>query len=104
MTANRAKLLIIDEIGYEPLDRVAAAHFFRLICDRYDRGSIILTGNKRFSDWGELIGDDTLVSAILDRLLHHATTISITGPSYRLKDKRRAGILEPAKRKGTEPP
>lgn len=100
MTANRAKLLIIDEIGYEPLDRIAAAHFFRLICERYERGSIILTSNKRFSDWGELIGDDTLAGAILDRLLHHATTISINGPSFRLKEKRRAGILDPAKRKG----
>lgn len=100
LTANRAKLLIIDEIGYEPLDRTAAAHFFRLICERYERGSIILTSNKRFSDWGELIGDETLAGAILDRLLHHATTMSINGPSYRLKEKRRAGILDPAKRKG----
>lgn len=98
--AHRAKLLIIDEIGYEPLDHVAAAHFFRLICERYERGSIILTSNKRFSEWGELVGDETLASAILDHLLHHATTISINGPSYRLKEKRRAGILEPAKRKG----
>jgi DNA replication protein DnaC len=103
MTANRAKLLIIDEIGYEPLDRVAAAHFFQLICERYERGSIILTSNKRFSDWGELIGDDTLAGAILDRLLHHATTISINGPSFRLKEKRRAGVLDPAKRKGAGP-
>jgi DNA replication protein DnaC len=100
LAANRAKLLIIDEIGYEPLDCVAAAHFFRLLCERYEHGSIILTSNKRFSDWGELIGDETLAGAILDRLLHHATTISINGPSYRLKDKRRAGILDAAKHKG----
>lgn len=100
LAASRAKLLIIDEIGYEPLDHIAAAHFFRLICERYERGSIILTSNKRFSEWGELIGDETLASAILDRLLHHATTVSISGPSYRLKEKRRAGILEPGRRKG----
>ena len=86
LTANRAKLLIIDEIGYEPLDHLAATHFFRLVCERYERGSIILTSNKRFSEWGELIGDETLAAAILDRLLHHATTFSINGPSYRLKD------------------
>lgn len=100
LAVNRAKLLIIDEIGYEPLDRVAAAHFFRLTCERYERGSIILTSNKRFSDWGELIGDETLAGAILDRLLHHAITLTISGPSYRLKDKRRAGILDSGKRKG----
>jgi DNA replication protein DnaC len=94
LTANRAKLLIIDEIGYEPLDHLAATHFFRLVCERYERGSIILTSNKRFSEWGELIGDETLAAAILDRLLHHATTFSINGPSYRLKEKRRAGTYQ----------
>ena len=102
LAATRAKLLIIDEIGYEPLDHLAATHFFRLICERYKRGSIVLTSNKRFSEWGELIGDETLAAAILDRLLHHATTISITGESYRLKDKRRAGLL-PAKNRQTSP-
>ncbi|MEO9171236.1 MAG: IS21-like element helper ATPase IstB [Candidatus Baltobacteraceae bacterium] len=93
LAATRAKLLIIDEIGYEPLDHLAATHFFRLVCERYERGSIVLTSNKRFSEWGELIGDETLAAAILDRLLHHATTISITGDSYRLKEKRRVGVL-----------
>ncbi len=101
LTANRARLLIIDEIGYEPLDHLAATHFFRLICERYERGSIVLTSNKRFSEWGQLIGDETLAAAILDRLLHHATTISITGDSYRLKEKRRAGILAASTSKGT---
>ncbi len=100
LTANRAKLLIIDEIGYEPLDHLAATHFFRLICERYERGSMVLTSNKRFSEWGQLIGDETLAAAILDGLLHHATTISITGDSYRLKEKRRAGILAAAPTKG----
>ena len=104
LTANRAKLLIIDEIGYEPLDRVAAAHFFRLICDRYERGSIVITSNKRFTDWGTLLGDETLAAAILDRMLHHATTVNINGPSYRLKDKRRAGTLKAAEREGSEGP
>lgn len=103
LTANRARLLIIDEIGYEPLDHEAARNFFRLVCERYERGSIVLTSNKRFSEWGELIGDDTLAGAILDRLLHHATTFTINGPSYRLKEKRRAGLLDDAERKGGEP-
>jgi DNA replication protein DnaC len=102
LTANRAKLLIIDEIGYEPLDQEAARNFFRLVCERYERGSIVLTSNKRFSEWGELIGDDTLASAILDRMLHHATTFAINGPSYRLKEKRRAGLLDDGDRKGGE--
>ena len=93
LAATRAKLLLIDKIGYEPLDHLAATHFFRLIWEQYERGSIVLTSNKRFSEWGELIGDETLAAAILDRLLHHATTIPITGESYRLKDKRRAGVL-----------
>jgi DNA replication protein DnaC len=102
LTANRAKLLIIDEVGYELLDRVAAAHFFRLICDRYERGSIVITSNKRFTEWGALLGDETLAAAILDRMLHHATTINISGPSYRLKDKRRAGTLDVVDPKGGE--
>jgi len=100
LTANRAKLLIIDEIGYEPLDHLAATQFFRLVCERYERGSIVLTSNKRFAEWGELIGDETLATAILDRLLHHATTITINGPSFRLKDKHRAGVV--ARTKGDE--
>ncbi|MBC5804430.1 MAG: ATP-binding protein [Candidatus Eremiobacteraeota bacterium] len=102
LTANRAKLLIIDEVGYERLDPEAARNFFRLVCERYERGSIILTSNKRFSEWGELLGDDTLAGAILDRLLHHATTFTINGPSYRLKEKRRAGFLDADDRKGGE--
>jgi DNA replication protein DnaC len=93
-------LAIIDEIGYEPLDHLAATQFFRLVCERYERGSIVLTSNKRFAEWGELIGDETLATAILDRLLHHATTITINGPSFRLKDKHRTGVV--ARTKGDE--
>ena len=92
LTPSRAKLLIIDEIGYEPLDHLAATDFFRSVEHRYERGATILTSNKRFTEWGELIGDETLAAAILDRLLHHATTITINGPSYRLKDRQRAGL------------
>lgn len=88
----RPRILIIDEVGYLPLDPLAANLFFQLISTRYERGSLILTSNKSFGDWGELFGDSVLASAILDRLLHHSHIINIRGPSYRLKDKMRAGV------------
>jgi len=87
------KLLIIDEIGYLPLSREEASLFFRLIVRRYERASLIVTSNKSFLDWGEVFNDHVLATAILDRLLHHATTLNIKGESYRLKEKRRAGLL-----------
>ncbi len=91
------KLLIIDEIGYLPLSRTEASLFFRLIVRRYERASLIVTSNKSFLDWGEVFNDHVLATAILDRLLHHATTLNIKGESYRLKEKRRAGLLGRAK-------
>jgi len=87
------KLLIIDEIGYLPLSREEASLFFRLIVRRYERASLIVTSNKSFIDWGEIFNDHVLATAVLDRLLHHATTLNIKGESYRLKEKRRAGLL-----------
>lgn len=87
------KLLILDEIGYLPLSREDASLLFRLIHRRYERGAMVLTSNKSFVDWGEVFGDPVLASAILDRLLHHATTINIKGESYRIKEKRKAGLL-----------
>jgi len=91
------KLLIIDEIGYLPLSRTEASLFFRLIVRRYERASLIVTSNKSFLDWGEVFNDHVLATAILDRLLHHATTLNIKGESYRLKEKRKAGLLGRAK-------
>jgi DNA replication protein DnaC len=88
------KVLLIDEIGYLPLTRDEASLFFRLITRRYERASLVLTSNKSFVDWGEIFGDQVLATAILDRLLHHATTLNIKGESYRLKEKRKAGLLE----------
>ena len=82
------KLLIIDEIGYLPLTREGASLFFRLIVRRYERASTIVTSNKSFLDWGEIFNDHILATAILDRLLHHATMLNIKGESYRLKEKR----------------
>jgi DNA replication protein DnaC len=89
----RPKVLVVDEVGYLPLDKVGATIFFQLISARYERGSIVLTSNKSYADWGEIFGELTLASAILDRLLHHSTTINIRGESYRLKERRKAGLL-----------
>jgi len=87
------KLLIIDEIGYLPLSREEASLFFRLVVRRYEHASLIVTSNKSFLDWGEIFNDHVLATAILDRLLHYSTTLNIKGESYRLKEKRRAGLL-----------
>lgn len=81
------KLLIIDEIGYLPIDRQGANLFFQLINKRYEKNSTIITTNQPFSKWGEIFSDATLANAILDRLIHHSTIIKITGPSYRIKGK-----------------
>jgi DNA replication protein DnaC len=87
------RLLILDELGYLPLSREEASLFFRLLVRRCERGSLIVTSNKSFADWGEIFNDQVLATAILDRLLHHATTINIKGESYRLREKRKAGLL-----------
>jgi DNA replication protein DnaC len=90
------KLLIIDEIGYVPVDVHGAHLLFQLISRRYERGSIILTSNRGFGQWGEIFGDTIIATAILDRLLHHSTVINIKGESYRLKEKQRAGLIRKA--------
>ncbi len=77
------KLLILDEIGYLPLSPEESSLFFRLLCRRYEEASLILTSNKSFLDWGDVFGDQTLATAILDRLLHHATMVNINGESFR---------------------
>jgi DNA replication protein DnaC len=87
------KILVVDEIGYLPLDEVGATLFFQLVTARYERGSTILTSNKSFGDWGSTFGDAILATAVLDRLLHHATVVNIKGESYRLKERRKAGLL-----------
>ncbi len=87
------KVLIIDEMGYLPMNRDEAGLFFRLLTRRYEKASVILTSNKSFVDWGEIFNDQVLATAILDRLLHHCTTLNIKGESYRIKEKRKAGLL-----------
>ncbi len=86
------KVLIIDEMGYLPLDDLGATIFFQLVSARYERGSIILTSNKSYGEWGSIFGDPIIATAILDRLLHHSTTVNIRGESYRLKERRKAGL------------
>lgn len=93
---NRAvlgpRLLVVDEIGYLPFGRDEATLFFNLVAKRYERGSMVLTSNLPFTQWATAFADDqTLTAAMLDRLLHHAHIVQVTGESYRLKDKRKAG-------------
>lgn len=85
--------LVVDEIGYLPLDRLGANLFFQLVSRRYERGSILITSNQSLAGWGQVFGDQVLATAILDRLLHHSTIVNIKGESYRLKEKRKAGLL-----------
>jgi DNA replication protein DnaC len=89
----KPKLLILDEMGYLSLDPFAATCLFQLVSERYEKGSIILTSNKSYGDWGSIFADNVIASAILDRLLHHSTTLNIKGESYRLKDKKKAGVI-----------
>ena len=93
------KLLIIDEIGYLPIDRLGANLFFQLVSRRYERGAMLLTSNQSFGKWGEIFGDPILATAILDRLLHHSAVLNIKGESYRLKEKKKAGFWETEKEK-----
>lgn len=92
------KVLVIDEFGVWPCDRIAATALFTLVSARYERGSIILTSNKGFAEWGEVLGDSVVATAILDRLLHHSHVVNIRGESYRLREKRRAGTFGPPAR------
>jgi DNA replication protein DnaC len=92
----RSKLLVLDEIGYLPWDRTMAHLFFRIVEHRYERASMIFTSNKPYSEWGEVLGDPVLAAAVLDRILHHSTTVNIRGESYRLRVRRKAGTPTPA--------
>lgn len=89
----KPKLLIVDELGYLPFERRAAHLMFQLVNRRYEKGSLMITSNQPVGAWGEVFGDTILATAILDRLLHHSHIITIKGESYRLREKRRAGIV-----------
>ena len=94
-SVNGPSLLIIDEIGYLPMSRDQANLFFQVIAKRYEKGSVILTSNLSFGQWDETFaGNVPLTAAMLDRILHHSHVIQIRGESYRLKDKRKAGLVQ----------
>ncbi|NJP35379.1 IS21-like element helper ATPase IstB [Micromonospora thermarum] len=86
-TYLRPNVLVIDEVGYQPLERAQANLVFQVISKRYEKGSTLLTSNKSFGEWGGVFGDEVLATAILDRLLHHCDVVAINGPSYRLKNR-----------------
>jgi DNA replication protein DnaC len=91
---TQPQLLIIDEIGYIPIDRHGANLFFQLVSRRYERGAIILTSNQSLGAWGDVFGDPVIATAVLDRLLHHSITVNVRGESYRLREKLKAGLLK----------
>jgi len=85
----KASVFIIDEIGYTPIDRKEANLFFSLVSELYERTSIIITSNKNFDQWSEMMGDEIMTTALLDRLLHHAHVFSLKGESYRISSKKK---------------
>ena len=92
---TKPKLLIIDELGYLPLEPDAAHLMFQLVSRRYERGSVLVTSNLTTSEWGNVFGDPVVATAILDRLLHHSHIVTVRGDSYRLREKRKSGLLRP---------
>lgn len=98
----KPKLLIVDELGYLPFEKRSAHLFFQLVARRYEHGSMLITTNKLVTQWGDVFGDEVLAAAILDRMLHHSQTILIQGESYRLKEKRKSGLLGTTRRKTVE--
>jgi DNA replication protein DnaC len=85
---RRYKLIIIDEVGYIPFDHDAANLFFQLIASRYEQGSVMVTSNLPFGRWGETFSDDVVAAAMIDRLVHHAEVLTLTGDSYRTRQRR----------------
>ena len=90
----KPKLLIVDEFGYLPFEPAAAHLLFQLVSRRYERVSILITSNRTVGDWGTVLNDQVVATAILDRLLHHSHVLTIRGDSYRLREKRRSGLLK----------
>jgi DNA replication protein DnaC len=89
----KPRLLIVDELGYLPFEPDAAHLFFQLVSRRYEKGAMLVTSNRAVGEWGAVFGDPVVATAILDRLLHHSHVITIRGDSYRLREKRRSGLL-----------
>ena len=91
---NKTARVSVDEVGYTPIDREECNLFFRFIANRYAKASTIITSNKAFSDWTELFHDPVIVTAFLDRLLHHSVVINMRGNSYRLRGKVGKEVVE----------
>jgi DNA replication protein DnaC len=100
---TKSKLLIIDELGYLPLEPAAGHLFFQLISRRYEQGSVLISSNRPVEEWDEVFGDQVVAAAILDRLLHHSHVVTIRGDSYRLREKRRSGLFR-TQAGGSSPP
>ena len=84
-TYTGPSVLVVDELGYLPMDGASGNWIFQVVSRRYERGSIVLTSNRGFGDWGHVFADQVMATAILDRLLHHATVVNIKGQSYRMR-------------------
>jgi len=93
----KPKLLVVDELGYLPLEKQTAHLFFQLVSRRYERGSMLITTNQTITQWGHVFGDEMIASAVLDRVLHHSHVLVIQGDSFRLRQKKRAGLLSSTK-------
>ena len=89
---GKFNLMIVDEMGYLPLTREDGHLFFQFVSHRYERVSTVFTSNKTYSEWGEVLGDEVMAFAVLDRILHHSTTVNIRGESYRLRERRKSGL------------
>jgi DNA replication protein DnaC len=89
----KPKLLVIDELGYLPLEKQTAHLFFQLVSRRYERGSMLITTNQTVTQWGHVFGDEMIAQAVLDRVLHHSHVVMIHGDSFRLRQKKKAGLL-----------
>lgn len=95
LALSKPKLLIVDELGYLPLEPDAAHLFFQLVSRRYEAGAMLITSNRSVAEWGTVFADPVVATAILDRLLHHSHVLTIRGDSYRLRAKRRSGLIKP---------
>lgn len=92
---RKPHVLVIDEVGYESLNREQANLFFQEVNARYENGPILITTNKSFGSWSEMMADEAIATATLDRLLHHAHILSLKGDSYRMKDRLKTGVVDP---------
>ena len=102
LALSKPKLLIVDELGYLPLEPDAAHLFFQLVSRRYETGAMLITSNRSVAEWGTVFADPVVATAILDRILHHSHVLTIRGDSYRLRAKRKSGLIKPPA--GDRPP